>query len=132
MSDDEAKSPRLFDVRTIDRTIRKGLTTRKDYDKYLKSLPDVADKAAPSDPSAADIEDDLDDDMDDDIDDEDDDDAVAAKAVPGLADADATDEDDDEDMDDDIDDEDDDEDEEPSGSTNGTPANGKPSNDTSV
>ena len=129
MSDDEAKSPRLFDVRTIDRTIRKGLTTRKDYDKYLKSLPDVADKAAPSDPSAADIEDDLDDDMDDDIDDEDDD--VAAKAVPGLADTDAED-DDDEDMDDDIDDEDDDDDEEPSGSTNGTPTNGKPSNDTSV
>jgi hypothetical protein len=67
--DEDAKNPRLFDVRTIDRTIRKGLTTRKDYEKYLKSLPDVAEKAAPPDALSADS---LDDDFDD-LEDEDDD-----------------------------------------------------------
>ena len=46
-SDEDLKALRLFDVRTIERNIRKGLTTRKDYDKYLKSLPDAAEKAAP-------------------------------------------------------------------------------------
>ena len=38
---------RFWDVRTIERRIRRGLVGRKDYDKHLKSLPDVADKAAP-------------------------------------------------------------------------------------
>jgi hypothetical protein len=66
--EEEAKNVRLYDVRTIDRTIRKGLVTRKDYDKYLKALPDVSDKAAPAD--ALSLDDD-DDDIDDDIDDED-------------------------------------------------------------
>ena len=45
--DDEAKNDRLFDSRTIERNIRKGLITRKDYDKHLKGLPDVTDKIAP-------------------------------------------------------------------------------------
>jgi len=45
--DPETKNPRLFDVRTIDRNIKKGLTSRKDYDKHLKALPDVSDKIAP-------------------------------------------------------------------------------------
>ncbi len=38
---------RFWDVRTIERRIRRGLIPRKDYDKHLKSLPDIADKAAP-------------------------------------------------------------------------------------
>ena len=33
---------RLLDRRTIERNIKKGLITRKDYEKYLKALPDVA------------------------------------------------------------------------------------------
>ena len=41
------EDPRFWDVRTMDRRIRRGLLTRKDYDKHLKSLPDVADKAQP-------------------------------------------------------------------------------------
>ena len=45
--DPETKNPRLFDVRTIDRNIKKGLTSRKDYDKHLKALPDASDKIAP-------------------------------------------------------------------------------------
>jgi hypothetical protein len=47
--DDEGKNVRLFDVRAIERNIRKGLITRKDYDKHLKTLPDVSDKIAPRD-----------------------------------------------------------------------------------
>ncbi len=39
------EEPRVWDVRTIDRRIRRGMTTRKDYDKHLKALPDVTDKS---------------------------------------------------------------------------------------
>ena len=70
--DEEGKNPRLFDVRTIDRNIRKGLTNRKDYEKYLKSLPDVAEKAAPPEAISAEADDDFDD-LEDDEDDLDDD-----------------------------------------------------------
>lgn len=34
-----------FDVRIVERNIRRGRLARKDYDKYLKDLPDVTDKA---------------------------------------------------------------------------------------
>ena len=40
----DPKSTRLFDKRTVDRNIKKGLVTRKDYDKHLKTLEDVASK----------------------------------------------------------------------------------------
>ena len=33
----------LYDKRIIERNVRKGLLPRKDSDKYLKELPDVAD-----------------------------------------------------------------------------------------
>jgi hypothetical protein len=71
--EEEAKNLRLFDNRTIERNIRKGLITRKDYEKFLKNLPDATDKAAPADASGAgdtdlldDDEDDLDDELDED------------------------------------------------------------------
>jgi hypothetical protein len=67
--EEEAKIVRLYDNRTIERTIRKGLITRKDYEKYLKSLPDVTEKAAPADLSGVE-DDDLE--MDDDEDELDD------------------------------------------------------------
>ncbi len=35
----------LFDLRVVDRLIKKGLTSKKDYEKFLKALPDVADNA---------------------------------------------------------------------------------------
>lgn len=38
--DEEAKNVRLFDRRVVERNIKKGLTTRKDYERYLKSLED--------------------------------------------------------------------------------------------
>jgi len=59
MSSSETKPPRINDVRTIERNIKKGNITRKDYEKYLKALPDVTDKVAPPE------EDDADDDLDD-------------------------------------------------------------------
>jgi hypothetical protein len=31
---------RTYDVRVIERNIRKGVITRKDVERYLKSLPD--------------------------------------------------------------------------------------------
>jgi hypothetical protein len=40
----EQKSIRLFDKRTVDRNIKKGLVTRKDYDKHLKTLEDAGAK----------------------------------------------------------------------------------------
>jgi hypothetical protein len=46
--DEEAKNIRLFDRRVVERNIKKGLITRKDYEKHLKSLADVeANIAAP-------------------------------------------------------------------------------------
>ena len=53
--DEEAKNLRLFDIRTIERNIRKGLTTRKDYEKILKTLEDVSDKIAPKDAPSSSI-----------------------------------------------------------------------------
>ena len=42
----ETPDPRLYDVRNIERNLKRGLLTRKDYEKYLKGLPDSKDKAA--------------------------------------------------------------------------------------
>ena len=40
----DPKLTRLYDKRTVERNIKKGLLSRKDYDKHLKMLDDVADK----------------------------------------------------------------------------------------
>jgi hypothetical protein len=40
----DAKPARFFDKRTVERNIKKGLITRKDYEKYLKSLDDAGEK----------------------------------------------------------------------------------------
>ncbi len=40
----DPKLSRLFDKRTVERNIKKGLVSRKDYEKYLKSLDDAAGK----------------------------------------------------------------------------------------
>jgi hypothetical protein len=62
--DSEAKNDRLYDKRTIDRSIKKGLLTRKDFDKHLKALEDVAPKGVYGGP-----ENDADDDDEDDVED---------------------------------------------------------------
>ena len=36
---------KFFDVRVCGRYIKEGQITRKDYEKHVKSLPDVSDKA---------------------------------------------------------------------------------------
>lgn len=36
-----------YDVRIVDRNIREGKVAKKDYDKYLKALPDVEEKGEP-------------------------------------------------------------------------------------
>jgi hypothetical protein len=43
---------RIFDVRVLERNLRKGVLTRKDYDKHLKALPDAADKATACNPES--------------------------------------------------------------------------------
>jgi hypothetical protein len=79
--DAEAKNLRLYDRRTIERNIKKGLITRKDYEKFLKSLDDAKEKGVVG-AEIPDVEEDLTDETDDeDIDDEADD-AVAAEPPP--------------------------------------------------
>jgi hypothetical protein len=48
--DEEVKDPRLFDVRIVERNIKRGLITRKEYERLLKSLDDVAGKVAEPEP----------------------------------------------------------------------------------
>jgi hypothetical protein len=72
------EDPRFWDVRTIERRIRKGQLTRKDVEKHTKGLPDVAEKGATVELSDEDFDDE------DDLDDVDDtDDAVEASAPDG-------------------------------------------------
>jgi hypothetical protein len=48
--DEEVRDVRLFDLRTVERNIRRGLITRKDYERFLKSLADATEKVAPAEP----------------------------------------------------------------------------------
>jgi hypothetical protein len=36
-----------YDVRVIERSLREGVISNKDYEEYLKKLPDVSDKGCP-------------------------------------------------------------------------------------
>jgi hypothetical protein len=42
-------SPKHMDKRTIERHLRAGVVDEKVWDKHLKGLPDLAEKAAPVD-----------------------------------------------------------------------------------
>jgi len=44
MSENE---PIQYDKRTVARYVKRGTIHEKDYEKHLKSLPDVADKGEP-------------------------------------------------------------------------------------
>jgi hypothetical protein len=61
--DEDAKNLRLVDRRVIERNIKKGLITRKDYDKHLKSLVDTAPNIASPEERVEDGPDDIDDDL---------------------------------------------------------------------
>jgi hypothetical protein len=50
--EEDVKDVRLFDLRTIERNIKRGLITRKEYERFLKTLPDSADKIVPSEAEA--------------------------------------------------------------------------------
>ena len=56
--------PKLLDKRTAERHLRTGKLEDKAWEKHLKSLPDVADKAVAVESTMADLDDDLDDDDD--------------------------------------------------------------------
>ncbi len=53
----DVKIQRLYDRRTVERNVKKGLITRKDYDKHLKALTDAKDKADSRGTDAADAAD---------------------------------------------------------------------------
>jgi hypothetical protein len=55
---------RLLDKRTAERHLRTGKLDEKLWEKHLKSLPDVGEKAAPIEATMADL--DMDDDDEDD------------------------------------------------------------------
>ena len=38
-----------YDARIVERNIKRGLISRKDYDKFIRSLPDAKDKVRPPD-----------------------------------------------------------------------------------
>ena len=59
--DEEVKNVRLFDRRVVERNIKKGLITRKDYEKHLKSLSDVGGNIASPEERIEDAGDDDDD-----------------------------------------------------------------------
>jgi hypothetical protein len=50
----DPKTERLFDKRTVERNIKKTLIGRKDYEKHLKTLPDVAGKGVYGGPDGKD------------------------------------------------------------------------------
>lgn len=54
---------KLIDRRTAPRYLRKGIVDEKDYERYLKSLPDLSDQAVPVE-AAMEGEDDFEDDDD--------------------------------------------------------------------
>jgi hypothetical protein len=50
--DEDVKDVRLFDLRTVERNIKRGLITRKEYERFLKSLGDASDKLALAEPDS--------------------------------------------------------------------------------
>jgi len=40
-----SKSDKLYDVRVSERYIKEGLLTQKNYESYIKKLPDVEEKS---------------------------------------------------------------------------------------
>lgn len=54
---------KVIDRRTVARYLRKGIVDEKDFEKYLKALPDLADQAVPIE-AAMEGEDDFEDDDD--------------------------------------------------------------------
>jgi hypothetical protein len=47
MSKEKQDDVRTYDLRTLERNFKRGLLSRKEYEKHLKSLPDAKDKVMP-------------------------------------------------------------------------------------
>jgi hypothetical protein len=60
--------PKHIDKRTYERYLRSGQLDEKAYEKHVKGLPDVADKALTVETSM--LDEDFDDELDEDVDDE--------------------------------------------------------------
>ena len=43
----KSTDPDVFDTRVVDRLIKRGVITEKDYQKHLKSLPDMRANSMP-------------------------------------------------------------------------------------
>ena len=52
--------PKHTDKRTVERYINKGFVDEKAFEKHLKALPDLSDKAAPVEATSPTVEDDFD------------------------------------------------------------------------
>lgn len=44
----DSADPHNYDTRIVERNIKRGLISRKDYEKFMKSLPDSKDKVKPT------------------------------------------------------------------------------------
>jgi len=53
----EKQNPPSFDKRTAERYIRTGQLEEKDYERHLKNLPDIAEKASSVQTTMADVDD---------------------------------------------------------------------------
>jgi len=61
----DSADPKYLDKRTAERYLRSGHLDEKAYERHVKGLPDVADKAVPVETLMLDHVDDLEDDEDD-------------------------------------------------------------------
>jgi hypothetical protein len=52
---------KIIDKRVVRRNVRKGLLDEKEFDRHIKSLPDVADQAVPVESEVEHVETDEDD-----------------------------------------------------------------------
>jgi len=43
----ESHDTHVYDTRILERNLKRGLISRKDYEKFLKTLPDSKDKVKP-------------------------------------------------------------------------------------
>jgi len=71
----DTMDPKFLDKRTAERYLRSGQLDEKAYERHIKSLPDVAEKAATVETAIDAIDDDTDDDYEDEGEDETADDA---------------------------------------------------------
>ncbi|NMO17028.1 hypothetical protein HPC49_30245 [Pyxidicoccus fallax] len=68
----DSADPKYLDKRTAERYLRSGQLDDKAYERHIKGLPDVAEKAVPVETLMLGDVDDIDEDDEDDLEDEDD------------------------------------------------------------